>query len=123
MTDAPPGGEGPAQAAFLIVLRHVLVAQDIAMAIAEHDPGARVILARDAAEALPRLGGVTRLAVAFVGEDPSVFRGSALDLALAERGGRVVLMGQDAEAAGEAAGFPVLARPFTTGDVLGHLES
>jgi hypothetical protein len=122
MNDAPNAGEIGAPTTYLIVLRHVLVAQDIAMAIAEHDREARLILARDAAEALPQLGGVGRLAMAFVGQDPLDFRESALGHAVAERGGRVVLMGQEAEAEGEAQGFAVLARPFTTGDVLQFLE-
>jgi hypothetical protein len=118
MNDAPNAGEIGAPTTYLIVLRQVLVAQDIAMAIAEHDSGARVILVRDAAEALPRLAEVQRLALAFVGQDPLSFRDSALGHAVAERGGRVVLMGQEAEAQGEAQGFAVLARPFSTSDVI-----
>lgn len=121
MDDAPTGG-GPAAPTYLIVLRHVLVAQDIAMAVAEHQPSAAVILARDGTEALARLAGVGRLTVAFVGQGPVGYRSSALGRAVAERGGRVVLMGQEAEAAGEASGFAVLARPFTTSDVFQHLE-
>lgn len=121
MNDAPPGG-GTGTPTYLIVLRHVLVAQDIAMAIAEHDSTARVILARDEAEALPRLAEVARLAMAFVGQDPVAFRRSVLGRAVTERGGRIVLMGQEAESEGETQGFAVLARPFTTGDVLGLLE-
>jgi hypothetical protein len=115
------GFDGGAPAAYLVVLRHVLVAQDIAMTIAEFDPAARVATAAGPAEALPLLEGVERVAVAFVGMGPEAYRASALSRAVAERGGRVVLLGEEAELAGEAAGFAVLVRPFTTGNILGHL--
>lgn len=109
----------PPQPAYLVVLHHVLVAQDIAQAIAEWDPaaalGGRILLARDAQEALARIGGVSRLAVAFVAAAPAAFRGSALEAMIAARDGRAVLMGEQAEQAPE--GFPVLARPFRTRDV------
>jgi hypothetical protein len=109
----------PPQPSYLVVLRHVLVAQDIAQAIAEWDPAAavagRVLVAREPMEALDRLDGVARLAVAFVAAPPAAFRGSVLAALIAARDGRVVLMGEEAELAPD--GYPVLARPFRTGDV------
>lgn len=121
MNDALPGGQADGSATYLIVLRHVFVAQDIAMTIAEHDPSARIVVAPSAAEALPLLGDQERIAVAFVGQGPGAYRASPLAPAVRRRGGRVVLMGEEAEAQGEAQGFAVLARPFSTGDVLLHL--
>ena len=121
MNDAPPGGETDAPDTYLIVLRHVLVAQDIAMTIAEHDPAAQVIVAANGTEAVPKLDGIGQVAVAFVGKGPDDFRGSSLASALAERSGRVGLMGEEAEAQGEVQGFAVLTRPFTTGNILLHL--
>jgi len=119
MTDTGTGeGDRPA---YLIVLRHVLVAQDIAMTIADADPGALVVTATSPAEALPALGTVRRLAVAFVSESPRNHGDSDLGRAISARGGRVVLIGEAAEAEGEALGFPVLTRPFSTGDILAHL--
>ncbi len=120
MTDATQGPDGPAT--YLVVLRHVLVAQDIAMTVAEFDPGAHIVTAAAAAEALPRLDGLGRLAVAFVGQGPSEFQGSALAERIAGLGGRVVLMGEEAELSGAEAGYRVLARPFTTGSILEHLK-
>ena len=120
MTDATTGGAN--RPAYLIVLRHVLVAQDIAMTIADADPGARVVTTASPAEALPALRDVERLAVAFVAEAPRDHGDSDLGRAIAARGGRVVLIGEAAEAEGEALGFPVLTRPFSTGDVLAHLS-
>ena len=120
MSDAAMGAGTPAT--YLIVLRHVLVVQDIAMTVGEVDSGARILTAASGAEALPMIEGVEQLAVAFVGKGPEAFRASPLARAVAERGGRVVLMGEEAEAKGEAQGFAVLVRPFGTSDVLAHLD-
>ena len=121
MGDAARDANGPG--IYLIVLRHVVVAQDIAMTIAEFDPEARVVTAASGAEALPLLEGVERIAMAFVGKGPEAFRASLLARAVAERGGRVVLMGEEAEAEGEAQGFAVLVRPFSTGNILAQLHT
>ena len=119
MTAMPKGGDGPAT--YLIVLRHVLVAQDIAMTIADVNPQARVVTAASEAEALSKLDGVERLAVAFVGQSPRAYEVSALAEAVGRCGGRVVLLGEDAEAEGAALGYAVLVRPFSTGSILSHL--
>ena len=123
MTDVPIAGDSDAPATYVIVLRHVLVAQDIAMTIADYDPKARIVVAANGADALARLEEVGRIAVAFVGKGPRAFQASPLAQALAGRSGRVVLMGEEAEAEGEAQGFAVLARPFSTGNILVHLGS
>jgi hypothetical protein len=59
--------------------------------------------------------------VAFVAESPRAHLDSELARGIAARGGRVVLIGEAAEAEGAALGFPVLARPFSTEDILAHL--
>ena len=115
----PEEGDGPAT--YLIVLRHVLVAQDIALTIADVDPQARVVTAASEAETLTKLGDVDRLAVAFVGQSPRAYEGSALAEAIGRCGGRVVLLGEEAEAEGAAMGYAVLVRPFSTGSILSHL--
>jgi hypothetical protein len=99
----------------------VVVAQDIALTIADMDPKARIVTAASEAEALPRLSEVERLAVAFVAQAPRAYEDSALARAVAARGGRVVLMGEEAEGEGEALGYAVLVRPFSTGSILSHL--
>lgn len=113
----PEGGEG----AYLIVLRHVVVAQDIALTLSDHDPGAPVLLATATTEALRLLEGAPCLRVAFVAEAPALFAGSSLEAAIAARGGRPVLIGEAAEA--DPMGFAVLLRPFTTAAVLVHLRA
>ena len=106
---------------YLIVLRHILVAQDIAMTINEFDPAAQVIAATSSAEAEERLSGIDAITLAFVGQGPDSYASSSLSRAVAQRGGRVILLGEEAEAQGEAHGFAVLARPFTTANILSHL--
>lgn len=120
MTDAETGEATPAT--YLIVLRHVVVAQDIALTVAEFDPSARILVARNGEEAIPMLDGVDHLPIAFLGKGPSEFRASPIAAELAARGARVVLMGEEAEARGEAEGFEVLVRPFTTDAILARLD-
>jgi hypothetical protein len=124
MDDTGRPAEAPGEApAYLVALRHVVVAQDIAQTVGEFDPDARVVVAASPAEAVQRIEGIGRIALAFVGEGPRGFAGSALAGALARRGASVVLMGGEAEAEGEAAGFAVLARPFGMGAVTALLAS
>ena len=106
---------------YLIVLRHILVAQDIAMTVSEFDPTARVVTVTSPAEAEERLKDIDAIALAFVGQGPDAYASSSLSWAVARRGGRVILLGEEAEAQGEAHGFAVLSRPFTTANILSHL--
>ena len=103
------------------MLRHVVVAQDIALTVAEVASEARVLTAATTEEALRRLSDVERLAVAFVAEAPRDWPESPLAAAVAARGGRVVLIGEAAEAEGQRLGYDVLMRPFSTADVLACL--
>lgn len=118
----PPKSPEPA---YLIVQRQMLVAMDLVAAIEEFDPTASVITAASCAEALPAIHRLPRIAVAFVDRGPRAFADSALAREVAERGGRVVLMGSEAEdaadSAGEPLGYPVLERPFSGDHVAGHL--
>jgi hypothetical protein len=100
-----------------------LVAEDLAETIAEFDRSAEVICARTndaAAAALKALGTVE---IAFVASTPSGFIGSALHADIVQRGGRVVLMGVEAECAGPTGLFDVLAQPFDTDTVMLRLRS
>lgn len=109
--------------AYLVALRHAVVAQDIAQTVAEVHPAARVVVAASPDEAVRAIAGLERIAMAFVGDGPRGFEGSPLAEALARRGAAVVLMGGEAEAEGEAAGFAVLARPFGMGAVTALLAA
>lgn len=106
----------------LVMLRHVVVAQDIALTLGDADAEAAIIMAGTSGEALAALEPVDVVGLAFVADDPRVFAQSPLALAIAERGGTAVLIGQAAEAEGEALGYPVLARPFTSDAVTALLR-
>ena len=107
---------------FLIVLKQVVVAQDIALTLSDLNPAAQVVVASSHSEALAALAAVSSVALAIVNDGPQSFPHSDLCHAITLRGGRVVLVGTEAEDAGEAAGWQVLHRPFTSDAVLALLK-
>ena len=123
MTQSPLPTEPGRPDTYLVVMREVLIAQDLCLTICEFDPAARVILARDMNDALAKLGETLSLAVAFVEERPAPFARSGLSGAIAQRGGRVVLLGEQAEAHGPTSDWDVLHKPFATNHVLSILSS
>ena len=111
----------PPHGAYLVVLDDYLVAQDLAESIAYHDPAAEVIVRHTVAEAVAAMDSVETIEVAFVGEAPARYAGSQLAQMIRSKSGRVVLLGDEAETAGEAAGWSVLHRPFSLSLVLAYL--
>lgn len=107
--------------AFLIVLDDSIVAQDLAETVSEHDPAAGLIPCRTLDEAIAALAHVERIAVAFVEAGPAEFAASPLAGLIAAKGGRVVLIGDDAEDSARMCGHAVLQRPFSTEMVLALL--
>lgn len=103
---------------YLVVLSQPLVAQDLALTIAEHDRSANLIVASTQAEAEAALIMVARLEMAFVADAPSYFMTTPLAYAIRARGGRIVLLGQEAEMAGPTQEWNVLDQPFTTDAVV-----
>lgn len=115
--------EGATPAIYVIVLGQVVVAQDIAQAIAEFDPDATVITTprrEDAVAAVAALKG--RLMLGFMNTPPRLLPEDALAQTTRERGGRVVLIHDEADTAGEADDYWVLQRPFTSEAVQDLLE-
>lgn len=108
---------------FLIVEPTHIVALDIAEAIRAAIPAARVVIA-GALDTVDPGQLPDRLRLAFVHAAPAVFDGSPLAAEIARRGGAVVLMGDGAEEAAAAAPgvLPVLVRPFTSADIMAHLD-
>ena len=100
-----------------------LIAQDLSMTIKDYDTGARVIVADTAAKARAALADVTSLVVAFIAHRPSEYAGSQLAQTISARGGRVVLLGAEAEATGPSDDWGVLYQPFSTECVLEQMPS
>ncbi len=100
---------------YLVVLRQFLVAQDIALTIAEFDPDAHVIVAVDMAAAASQIKGDVYLA--FV-EMPLGHAGAGQ---LRLEAGNGVLVG-DGVLPPEMAGWAQLDLPFTTDQVLALLH-
>lgn len=101
-------------ASYLVALDQVVISQDIAGAIGEHSPGARVLVARNASEALAMLEPVAQLSVAFLGMPPRHYADSDLARAIAARRGKAVLISPEAEEAAPSTEWRVLELPFTT---------
>lgn len=108
---------------YLVLVPEMLVAQDIALTIADFDPAAEVICAKSQHEAQAALGRVGALTLAFVSDRPSTFVQSPLASAIAERGGRVVMLGIEAENTGPTETFDVLHQPFDTDAVMAKLSA
>ena len=112
---------------YLVLVPEAVIATDLAQTIALFDPGAEVICVRSMVEAEAALPLVDAVEIAFVAGCPSRFVDSALHRGIAERGGRVVMLGIEAEVAGPTPVFDVLPQPFDTDAVLtklmaGHLK-
>ncbi|MEI4469811.1 hypothetical protein [Frigidibacter sp. MR17.24] len=109
---------------YLILTRHLIVAEDLAQILAQHDPTGAVLRARDPEAAAALLDGAARVSLAFLA-DAHGQEGWDEALAMVEaRGARVVLIPRDDDPAPkDTARFTVLERPFTTEMVLAVLAS
>lgn len=112
-----------ASATFLIVVREILVGQDLAMTIEEERPGAKVIVVATLDAAPAALTDVAALEVAFIAADPARFEHSPLAQMISALGGKIVLMGLWFPEACSAANWKILPFPFTTEDVLGFIST
>lgn len=107
---------------YLICLADYVVALDLVQTVAEARPAATVIQTTSAAEALSAVMTAGKVKVAFIGTPPQRFEGSELAMLIAQKGGRVVFIGSEAEDLAPASGRAVLHRPFSTAQVLAHLN-
>jgi hypothetical protein len=101
-------------ATFLIVQPEVLIAQDIAMTLADLYPSARIVMVLTLADAQAAVKNIERLHTAFVAAAPHQFSASGLAAEIARRGGRAILLGHDAEMAGPTLEWGILYQPFGT---------
>lgn len=111
------------KAIYVVVLGQVVVAQDIAQAISGFDPQATIITTPRREDAVAALAGMEgRLEFAFMNTPPRLLPQDLLADAARARGGRIVLIHDEAETGGEGEGYLVLARPFTTDLVIDMLR-
>ena len=119
MVSDTPIEAGPA---YLVVMPLRVVAEDIATTIVELDPGATVVVARNIAEAAERLAGLDRLVLAVIEGAPAVFHATPFGQALADRGTRVLLLGDGVDTAQPGSRMALLGLPFTTAALVAALR-
>lgn len=110
------------KAIFVLVIREVLVAQDIAMVIRDMEPNAEIVMARtldDAERAMPD----GRVVLAFVQARPAAFQASMLAQRAIGDGAKITLVDQDEAAVAPWPCARVLRFPFTRDDVANHIEN
>lgn len=106
---------------YLIAVRDFVVRKDLEDTVLDFDPAAVVLTATSCAEALGRIRMRDKLAVVFVEAGPIKVSASGIEDMVRSRGGRLVLLGDDAEDAVDAqsAGrWSTLQRPFFSQTVL-----
>ena len=105
----------------LVMMQDTVVAQDLALTIYDCHPDARVIVVPTPDDAVAALEPVSRVLLAFVSARPKSFAGSTLAEAILARGGKVVMLGMEAEETGPTENWCVLPQPFTTDIVMRQL--
>lgn len=101
-------------ATVLVVVRDILVGQDLAQTISEARPEARVIVVTSLEDAVAALADVQAVALTFIAAEPEALTASPLAQALADRGAKVVLMGTWADQRSVVKSWKRLPLPFTS---------
>jgi hypothetical protein len=115
----PWTGSGGARGVYLVVMREMVIAEDLRGAIGEWDRTALVEIVPDLASADAALAGLGgSLKGAFVMASPQAYGASALAAQMGRLGRLAVLLGEEAEREGGGETYVVLTRPFATSDVL-----
>lgn len=109
------------QTSYLILVQSMIVTLDIRLAIADAVPFADIVVVHDAAEAGRTLDGMESIHVAFLELAPDSDACLSLGQVVRRLGGRVVLLGDEAEDLGPRQDWTVLERPFTNGCILAAL--
>ncbi|MDP3339673.1 hypothetical protein [Frigidibacter sp.] len=110
--------------AYLVVLKHLVVAEDLAQIVAEFEPGAEVLRARDTTSALQAMRDIEAMRLAFLIDDRQAEGWTELVDGIVARGGRVVLIPRsEGIKAAPFADCLILERPFTTEMVQATLDA
>ncbi|NJM81473.1 MAG: hypothetical protein HC844_02380 [Tabrizicola sp.] len=97
----------------LVVCRQAVVALDLATALLEQFPRARVLHRASWAELEPDCLGREPIVLAVVEAAAEEVAHSALERRILADGGQILLMGEAAESAAAPTRWPVLERPFS----------
>lgn len=108
--------------AYLVVIRHSIVAADIVATIAELDPNATVVVALTLPEAADRLPGLDRIVLAIIEGAPQLLDAAPFRQALADRGARILVLDDPTEESGSWPDIAVLGLPFSTNSLLAALR-
>ncbi|SPH23470.1 hypothetical protein DEA8626_02533 [Defluviimonas aquaemixtae] len=108
---------------YLIVVRDRVVLQDLVDTVREFDRNALVLARSNCTDAIEALKTRGRLKLAFLEAGPGCVSRSRMDVVIGDRGGKLILLGNEAESEleaddREAQRWPLLTRPFTTQAVL-----
>ena len=114
--------QSPSGATYLVMIADCVVATDLAQSVTDFSPQAQVIVKSDPGAALEAAALAASITVAFVERAPKSFERSELARMIVQKGGRVILLGAEAEELGPSAGYAVLQRPFSSRMVLEHLS-
>lgn len=107
----------PFRNTYLVVEPMRPIAEDLALALMDHDPEGQVLLAASEHDAVKLVEHVPAVRLAIVHAGPGTHGTSPLGVSLAARGAVSVLIGDRAEEGG-ANGFAVLQRPYATETIL-----
>lgn len=101
----------------VIVMDDVLIAEDLALTIAEAAPTAQIVKVSMLAQVQAAIADSGRVRLAFINANPSMLRGSSLAQMFSAHGTRVVLTGLWDDAQAAVHGCEALPFPFATEDV------
>ncbi|MCB2116983.1 MAG: hypothetical protein KDE00_11965 [Rhodobacteraceae bacterium] len=109
---------GQSRDTYVIAVRDYVVLADLCDTIRDLDPRAVVLSTADPGEVPNLVQQEAHLSAVLIEAGPSEVCGTLLNMAVRARGGRLILLGDDAEEAWEAARlvsapWPTLLRPFT----------
>jgi hypothetical protein len=107
---------------YLILMDAGVIACDLTQIVLFYDPQATVTLVQTIAAAVAHLDGSASLTTAILWIGPGAAVGSGLADAIRARGGRLHLIGDDAETADAETRWSVILRPFSTESIIAVLE-
>jgi hypothetical protein len=116
-----PESAMPHRSTYVVVEPMRLIAEDLALDLADHDPEGKVLVAASEHEAMALVEELESVTLAIVHAAPASHPTSALGQALAKRGAVSVLIGDRAEEQAAQIDLPVLQRPYAPEVVLALL--